>query len=146
MKYLKKFESLFGTAEPERITYDDFYPEKSPRDSFTENELIYLQSIFDANSEKISDVEYNKRATFMYNKFTLDKEEVPDNFIVFLYSNTQNGELITFECYKHEDEWYYVCISQPNDVYDDDLINPGFTEYWRCDEFDSLKKLLDKWL
>ena len=146
MKYLKKFESLFGPAEPERISYDDFYPEKSPRDSFTENELIYLQSIFDANSEKISDVEYNKRATFMYNKFTLDKEVVPDNFIVFLYSNTQNGELITFECYKHTDDWYYVCISQPNDEYYEGLFNPGFTEYWRCDEFDSLKKLLDKWL
>jgi hypothetical protein len=145
MKYLKKFESLFGTAEPERITYDDFYPEKSPRDSFTENELIYLQSIFDANSEKISDVEYNKRATFMYNKFTLDKEEVPDNFMVILYSNTQNGELITFECYKHEDDWYYVCITQEND-HERFEVHPGFKEYWRCDEFDSLKKLLDKWL
>ena len=146
MKYLKKFESLFGPAEPERITYDDFYPAKSPRDSFTENELIYLQSIFDKNRKKIDDVEFNNRSGFMYNRFTLDKEEVPDNFIVFLYSNTQNGELITFDCYKHTDDWYYVCVSQPNDVYDDDLINPGFTEYWRCDEFDSLKILLDKWL
>ena len=142
MKYLKKFESLFGTAEPERISYDDFYPAKSPRDSFTEKELIYLQSIFDANSGKISDIEYNKRATFIYNRFTLDKEEVPDNFIVFLYSNTQNIELITFDCYKHEDDWYYVCITQESD----DLFDPVIREYWRCDEFDSLKKLLDKWL
>ena len=146
MRYLKKFESLFGPAEPERISYEDFYPPKSPRDSFAEQELLYLESIFDKNRKKIDDVEFNKRSNFMYNRFTLDKEEVPDNFIVFLYSNTQNGELITFDCYKHTDDWYYVCISQPNDVYDDDLFNPGFTEFWRCDEFDSLKKLLDKWL
>ena len=143
MKYLKRFESLFGTAEePEKITYDVFYPAKSPSSSFTEKELIYLQSIFDANSGKISEVEYNKRATFIYSKFTLDKEEVPDNFIVFLYSNTQNGELITFDCYKHEDDWYYISITQESD----DLFEPVIREYWRCDEFDSLKKLLDKWL
>ena len=145
MKYLKKFESLFGPAEPERITYDDFYPAKSPRDSFTENELIYLQSIFDKNRKKIDDVEFNNRSNFMYNRFTLDKEEVPDNFIVFLYSNTQNGELITFDCYKHTDDWYYVCITQEND-HDRFEVHPGFKEYWRCDEFESLKKLLDKWL
>ena len=145
MRYLKKFESLFGTAEPERISYDDFYPAKSPRDFFTEQELLYLQSIFDKNRKKIDDVEFNNRSNFMYNRFTLDKEEVPDNFIVFLYSNTQNGELITFECYKHTDDWYYVCITQEND-HDRFEVHPGFKEYWRCDEFDSLKKLLDKWL
>lgn len=146
MKYLKKFESLFGVAEPERITYDDFYPEKNPRDSFTEKELLYLESIFDANRKKIDGVGYYKGGTFMYSKFTLDKEELPDNFIVFLYSNTQNGEPITFECYKHTDDWFYVCISQERDTYDDDLFHPGFSEYYRCDEFDSLKKLLDRWI
>ena len=52
MRYLKKFESLFGPAEPERISYEDFYPAKGPSDSFTENELIYLQSIFDKNRKK----------------------------------------------------------------------------------------------
>jgi hypothetical protein len=146
MRYLKKFESLFGTAEPERITYDDFYPEKTPRASFTEKELLYLESLFERNGKKIGDVEYNKGATFMYSEFTLDKEEFPNNFMVSLYSNTQNGEPIYFECYKHLDDWYDVCISQANDEYDEDLFNPGFTEYWRCDEFDSLKKLLDKWI
>jgi hypothetical protein len=147
MKYLKKFESLFGTAEPEKISYEDFHKDVKTRCDFTKNELLYLESIFDSNSEKISDVEYVKGARFIYNKFTSDKTELPDNFIVFLYSNTQNGELIQFDCYKHTDEWYYVWISQEdNDHYDDDLFKPGFKEYWRCDEFDSLKILLDKWL
>ena len=146
MKYLKLFENMFGTAEPERITYDVFYPSKSPSSSFTKKELSYLESVFDTNSEKISDVEYNKRATFMYNKFTLDKEELPDNFVVYLYSNSQNGEFVNFECYKHIDNWYDVAITQSNDEFDESIIIPGFSEYWRCDEFDSLKKLIDKWL
>ena len=49
MKYLKRFESLFGTAEPEKISYDDFYPQKKSRDFFTEKELLYLESIFSKN-------------------------------------------------------------------------------------------------
>ena len=82
----------------------------------------------------------------MYNKFTLDKEELPDNFVVYLYSNTQNGEFVNFECYKHIDDWYDVVITQSNDEFDESIIIPGFSEYWRCDEFDSVKKLIDKWL
>ncbi len=145
MKYLKKFESLFGTAEPERITYEEFHKDVKEKCAFTEQELLYLESIFSKNRKKIDDVEYNNGSNFIYNRFTLDKEEVPDNFIVFLYSNTQNGELITFDCYKHTDDWYYVCITQEND-HDRFEVHPGFKEYYRCDEFDSLKKLLDKWL
>ena len=142
MKYLKRFESLFGPAEPERISFDDFYQVDSPSSSFTEKELLYLESIFDANHEKISDVEYVKGAHFIYNKFTSGKTEFPDNFIVFIYSNKQNGELIGFDCYKHAGDWYYVWISQGSDG----PFEPGFKEAWKCDEFDSLKKLLDKWL
>ena len=145
MKHLKKFENLFGPVKPEMISYEDFHTQKTSREAFTEDELLYLQSIFDKNRKKIDDIEYNKGASFIYNRFTLDKEEVPDNFIVFLYSNTQNGELITFDCYKHTDDWYYVCITQEND-HELFEVHPGFKEYWRCDEFDSLKKLLDKWL
>jgi hypothetical protein len=146
MKYLKLFESMFGPDEPERISYEDFYPEKKPRDYFTEKELLYLESIFDRNRRKIDSVEYKNRATFMYNKFTLDKEEVPDNFAVFLYPSGENGQLICFECYKHQDYWYDVVISQASDEYDEDHTIPGFSQYWRCDEFDSLKILIDKWI
>ena len=134
---------MFGPAEPERVSYDDFYPQRKPIDTFTEKELLYLESVFDRNRKKIEAVEYNNGGNFIYNKFTLDKKELPDNFIVFLYSNTQNGELIT--CYKHTDDWYYVCITQEND-HDRFEVYPGFKEYWRCDEFDSLKILIDKWL
>jgi|LakMenEpi03Aug12_release.lakeMendotaPanAssembly.Ray.scaffolds.fasta_scaffold384670_3 hypothetical protein len=146
MKYLKLFESMFGTAEPERVSYDEFHSQRKSTDSFTKEELLYLESVFDRNRRKIDSVEYNNRATFMYNKFTLDKEEVPNNFAVFLYPNGQNGQPICFECYKHQDYWYDVVISQESDYYDEDDTIPGFSEYWRCDEFDSLKKLLDKWL
>ena len=146
MKYLKLFENMFGPAEPERISYDEFHSQKKPIDSFTEEELLYLESVFDRNRRKIDNVEYNNRATFMYNKFTLDKEEVPNIFAVFMYPSGENGQLICFECYKYQDYWYDVVISQESDYYDEDDIIPGFSEYWRCDEFDSLKKLLDKWL
>ena len=145
MKHLKRFESLFGPPKPEMISYEDFYTQKTSREAFTEDELLYLESIFDINRKKIYDIEYLKRATFIYNKFTSDKEELPDNFVICLYSNSQNGEFITFECYKHEDDWYYICISQESDTYDDEQIS-GFTEYYRCSEFDSLEILLNKWL
>lgn len=146
MRYLKKFESLFGPAEPERISYEDFYPPKSPRDSFDEQELLYLESIFDKNRKKIDWVEYNNRSNFMYNRFTLDKEEVPDNFSVYMYSVGANANLICFDCYKYIDDWYYVCIYQGDDIFDEENVIEGFREFYRCDEFDSLKKLLDKWL
>jgi hypothetical protein len=146
MKYLKRFESMFGPAEPERVSYDDFYPQRKPIDTFTEKELLYLESVFDRNRKKIDDVEYNKRATFMYNKFTPDKKEFPNHFAIFMYPDGDNGQLICFECYKHQDDWYYVVISQDSDEYEDDSTIPGFSQYWRCDEFDSLKILIDKWL
>ena len=146
MKYLKKFESLFGTAEPEMISEEDFNLAIKGRCAFTEKELLYLESIFDKNRKKIDWVEYNKRSNFMYNRFTLDKEEVPDNFSVYMYSVGANANLICFDCYKHLDEWYYVCIYQGDDIFDEENVIEGFREYWRCDEFDSLKILLDKWL
>ena len=105
-----------------------------------------LESVFDRNRRKIDNVEYNNLGNFMYRKFTLDKEKFPNNFIVFIYPSGDNGQLICFECYKHQDDWYYVVISQDSDDNDEDDIIPGFAEYWRCDEFDSLKILIDKWL
>jgi hypothetical protein len=147
MKYLKRFESLFGTAEPERISHREFHSSyDKPIDSFIEKELLYLESVFDGNRKKIEDVEYNNRATFMYNKFTPDKKELPDNFAIYIYPNGENSQLICFECYKHQDDWYDVVISQMSDEYDEDNPIPGFSEYWKCDEFDSLKILIDKWL
>ena len=146
MKYLKKFESIFGTAEPEKISYEDFYPQKNPRDSFTEQELLYLESIFEGNRKKIEDVEYNNRSNFIYNRFTSDKEELPDNFVIYMYPNGGNSNLICFDCYKHKDDWYYVRIFQGDDIFDEENAIDGFSEYYECDEFDSLKKLIDKWL
>ena len=146
MKYLKKFESLFGPAEPERISYLDFHKDVKEKCAFTEQELLYLESIFSKNRKKIDDVEYNKGASFIYNRFTLDKEEVPDNFVVYIYSIGANANYILFDCYKHIDDWYYVYIYQGDDIFDEENVIEGFSEYWRCDEFDSLKILLDKWL
>jgi hypothetical protein len=147
MKYLKLFESLFGPAEPERVSYDDFYPEKSPSDSFTQKELLYLESVFKKYRKNIESVE------FMYNRYTsvggnlVDLEkELPDMFSLFLYSDFENSHLICFACYKHVDDWFDVAISQTADYYDSNNIIPGFVQYWKCDEFDSLKILLDKWL
>ena len=146
MKYLKRFESIFGPAEPERISYDEFWSQNKSNVSFTEKELLYLESIFEKNRKKIEGVEYSNRHNFIYNKFTLDKKEVPNIFAIFLYPTGENSQLICFECYKVTDEWYDVVISQDSDEYEDDPTIPGFDEYWRCDEFDSLKILIDKWL
>ena len=158
MKYLKLFESLFGPAEPERVSYGEFHSQRKPIDSFTEKELLYLESVFDRNRKKIESVEYNNGGNFIYNKFTLDKEIIPNIFAVFLYPNGENSNLICFQCYKHQDDWFDVVISQDSDEYDEietvshhyyivkDPIIPGFSQYWRCDEFDSLKILIDKWL
>ena len=146
MKYLKLFESMFGPAEPKKISYEDFYPEKKPRDYFTEKELLYLESVFERNRIKIEDVEYNNRSNFIYNRFTSDKEELPDNFVIYMYSNGGNSNLICFDCYKHKDDWYYVRIFQGDDIFDEENTIDGFSEYYECDEFDSLKILLDKWL
>ena len=155
MKYLKLFENMFGPAEPERVSYDDFYPEKNPSDSFTEKELLYLESVFKKNRKKIEGIEYSKGGAFMYNRYTsvdgnlVDLEkELPDMFSLFLYSDVENSHPICFACYKHVDDWFDVAISQPSDYYDyySNNIIPGFDEYWRCDEFDSLKILLNKWL
>jgi len=147
MKYLKLFENMFGPTEPERISHREFHSSyNKPIDSFTKEELLYLESVFDRNRRKIDSVEYNNRVTFMYNKFTLDKEQLPNNFAFFLYPNGENGQPICFECYKHFDYWYYVRIFQGDDIFDEENTIDGFSEYYECDEFDSLKLLIDKWL
>jgi len=146
MKYLKLFESLFGPAEPERVSFAEFHSQKKPIDSFTEKELLYLEAVFDKSRKKIESVEYNNGHEFIYNKFTLDKEIIPNIFSVFLYSNSKNGQPIYIGCYKHIDHWYDVVISQDEDQDYNYNIRPGFSQYWRCDEFDSLKILLSKWL
>ena len=146
MKYLKLFESLFGPAEPERLSFAEFHSQKKPIDSFTEKELLYLEAVFDKSRKKIESVEYNNGPKFIYNKFTLDKEIIPNIFSVFLYSNSKNGQPIYIGCYKHIDHWYDVVISQDEDQDYNYNIRPGFSQYWRCDEFDSLKILLSKWL
>jgi hypothetical protein len=144
MKYLKKFESLFGTAEPEKIDREEFHSHHKSVD-FSVIELEYLESLFDENHTKIQDVEYYIGPRFIYNKFKKDKHEFPNMFYLFMYPIGENEEIILLECYKCEDDWFFVTISQDNYHEREGLI-PGFREYWRCDEFDSLKKLLDKWL
>ena len=137
MKYLKRFESLFGASEPE-LFFDRNLPRSSTndasmynnytqnREAWTKNEMDYLYSVVE-KSDKVEG-------------FGLQNvQEKPDMKIFYFVLFPKEGSDLNLEiyCHKCEDEVYLV----QEFIFDGDCDRRYF-----CDGFETLKKMIDKFL
>ncbi len=145
MKYLKLFESMFGDAEPKRITSSQFIDRKRElgNDFFTQYEHKELIDLMKRNGyEYVSDSEwqdlvwnqtegkYNIGVTYLYFNFFVGDEGNPHPYEVALR--------------KLQDRFFLIAIYQEEWDGDDDEYYSGYDEYYECDDFKCAFELIKK--
>ena len=138
MKYLKRFESIFGGASEPELFFDRNLPRSSTndasmynhytqnREAWTKKEMDYLYSVVE-KSDKVEG-------------FGLQNvQEKPDMKIFYFVLFPKEGSDLNLEiyCHKCEDEVYLV----QEFIFDGDCDRRYF-----CDGFETLKKMIDKFL
>ena len=138
MKYLKRFESIFGGASEPELFFDRNLPRSEKnnasmynnytqnREAWTKNEMDYLYSVVE-KSDKVEG-------------FGLQNvQEKPDMKIFYFVLFPKEGSDLNLEiyCHKCEDEVYLV----QEFIFDGDCDRRYF-----CDGFETLKKMIDKFL
>ena len=136
MKYLKRFESLFGASEPE-LFFDRNLPrsEKNDasmynnytqnREAWTKNEIDYLHSVVE-KSDKVEGFGFNP------------VHNTPGMEIFYFVLWPEEGSDLGLEIYCHKcmDEVYLV----------QEFVLEGVDRRYFCDGFETLKKMIDKFL
>ena len=144
MKYLKKFESIFGAAEPEKINQREWVAKikSSGRDFFSKTEMDKLVNLMeDSGREHMQEEEWEN----------LGWSEKMDNFHIGLYylsfyieSDSDNPNPYGVDITKCKDEWFMVSFYQEIWELHDYEGYEGYEEYYECDGFDCLLDLLKK--
>ena len=136
MKYLKKFESLFGESEPE-LFFDRNLPRSERnnanmynhytqnREAWTKNEIDYLYSVV-KKSDKVEGFGFNQ----VHNK--------PGMEIFYFVLWPEEGSDLGLEIYCHK------CMDEVYLVQEFEL--ETYDRRYFCDGFDTLKKLISKYL
>ena len=142
MKYLKKFESIFGSAEPELIPGNEWIKKIKSlgRDFFSKTEMETLVNLMeDSGREHMVEEEWDN----------LGWSEKIDNFHIglaylsfYIKSDDDNPNPYGVDITKCEDEWFLVSFYQED--YDGDEYHGGYEEYYECDGFECLLDLLKK--
>jgi hypothetical protein len=145
MKYLKLFESIFGAAEPKRITSVQFVTRKKQlgNDFFTKSEHRELIDIMERNGYEYvtndiwqdlvwnqTEGKYNIGVTYLYFNFFVGDEGNPQPYEVALR--------------KLQDDYFLIAIYQEEWDGDDDEYYSGYDEYYECDGFECAFELLKK--
>ena len=136
MKYLKRFESLFGASEPE-LFFDRNLPRSSTndanmynqytqnREAWTKNEIDYLYSVV-KKSDKVEGFGFNP----VHNKPGMEI------FYFVLWSEEGSDLGLEIYCHKCMDEVYLV----------QEFVLEGVDRRYFCDGFETLKKMIDTYL
>ena len=136
MKYLKRFESLFGASEPE-LFFDRNLPRSSTndanmynnytqnRESWTKKEIDYLYSVV-KKSDKVEGFGFNP----VHNKPGMEI------FYFVLWSEEGSDLGLEIYCHKCMDEVYLV----------QEFVLEGVDRRYFCDGFETLKKMIDTYL
>ena len=139
MKYLKRFESLFGGSVEPELFFDRNLPRSSTndasmynqytqnREAWTKNEIDYLYSVV-GKSDKVE-------GFGLLNARKYD----PDMKIFYFVLFPKEGSDLNLEiyCQKCEDEVYLV---------QEFILDGDFDRRYFCDGFETLKKMIDKFL
>ena len=142
MKYLKKFESMFGPAEATQISQGEWSRKiKSGKDYFTKSEHKTLIDLMEKSGrENLTQDEWDN----------LGWSEKLDNFVIgltyltyYIGSSYDNNPIpIEVHVQKCPDEWFMVSFYQDGGQDEEGEIYYEYEEYYECDGFDSVLNLL----
>ena len=141
MKYLKKFESIFGPDEPKQITSSVEWSRRIKslgREFFSKSEMDKLVNLMEDSSREHTEEEE------WYNLGLSDKVDyyrIGLTYLTFYLPTYDGSNPYPFEVdiTKCKDEWFFVSFYQ-----DDSDESEGYEEYYECDGFDCLLDLLKK--
>jgi len=144
MKYLKKFESIFGPDEPKKINQREWVAKMKSlgKDFFSKTEMKTLVDLMEKSGrEYVEEEDWDKLAW----------SEKLDNFVIslsylsfYIESDSDNPNPYGVDITKCKDEWFMVSFYQEDwEGYDYDS-EEGHEEYYECDGFDCLLNLLKK--
>jgi len=145
MKYLKRFESIFGAAEPKQINQREWVAKikSSGKDFFSKTEMKTLVDLMeDSGREHMQEEEWEN----------LGWSEKMDNFHMgltylsfYIESDNDNPNPYGVDITKCKDEWFMVSFYQEDwDGHEPYQGEEGYEEYYECDGFDCLLNLLKK--
>ena len=139
MKYLKRFESLFGGAVEPELFFDRNLPRSEKnnasmynhytenREAWTKKEMDYLYSVVE-KSDKVEGFGLQNAQKY-----------APDMKIFYFVLFPKEGSDLNLEiyCHKCEDEVYLV---------QEFILDGDCDRRYFCDGFETLKKMIDKFL
>ena len=141
MRYLKKFESMFGPAEAKQISQGQWSKKiKSGKDFFTKSEHQTLIDLMEKSGrEYVTEEDWDKLTWW----------ERKDNFVLgltfltyYIGSGDDNPVPIEVHLHKCTDEWFYVSFYQDDYGDYEGNIYGTYEEYYECDGFESVLNLL----
>jgi hypothetical protein len=141
MKYLKKFESMFGPAEATQISQGDWSKRiKSGKDYFTKSEWRTLVDLMESSGrENLTQDEWDN----------LGWSEKLDNFVIgityltyYIGGGDVNPVPIEVHVQKCPDEWFMVSFYQDEYQDEEGEVYYEYEEYYECDGFESVLNLL----
>jgi hypothetical protein len=145
MKYLKKFENIFGPDEPKQINQREWVAKikSSGRDFFSKTEMQTLVDLMD-NSDRgyMEDEEWDNLGWSQ----RIDYYQIGLTYLTFyIKSDDDNPNPYEVHVHKSKDEWFMVSFYQDDwDGHEPYQGEEGYEEYYECDGFDCLLNLLKK--
>ena len=140
MKYLKKFESIFGSAEPKEISQGEWSIKLKSlgKDFFSKTEMQTLVDLMD-NSDRgyMEDEEWDNLGCSQ----RIDYYQIGLTYLTFYI---KSGDAYEVHVHKSKDEWFMVSFYQDDWEGVDCQGEEGHEEYYECDGFDCLLNLLKK--
>jgi hypothetical protein len=143
MKYLKKFESLFGPAEPKQITVGEWsrMNKSLGREFFSRSEMDNLVDLMEESGrEHMEEDEWDHLG--MTQK--VDYYRIGVTFLTFYNPSSDKNNPYPDEIHiqKCKDEWFLVSFYR-DDWDGDEGYFEGYEEYYECDGFECLLDLLE---
>ena len=143
MKYLKRFESIFGSAEPKQISGDEWSRTHKTlgKEFFSKSEMDTLVNLMENRGrDHMSKEEWDELGW----SEKIDNYRIGVTFLTFYNptygeDNPHPYEVFILKC---KDDWFLVSFYQED--YDGDEYHGGYEEYYECDGFDCLLDLLKK--
>ena len=152
MKYLKRFESLFGSDEPELMPANEWIKKIKSlgRDFFSKTEMETLVNLMEDSGREHTEEEewYNLGLSDKVDYYRIGLtqpeglyEHFQGSYLTFYLPTYDGSNPYPFEVdiTKCKDEWFFVSFYQ-----DDSDDSEGYEEYYECDGFDCLLDLLKK--
>jgi len=143
MKYLKKFESLFGSAEPKLISGIEFTSilKSLGKEFFSKSEMTTLVNLMEnSGRDHMEEEEWDELGW----SEKIDYYRIGVTYLHFLNPTFGEDNPHPYEVFiqKCKDDWFLVSFYQED--FDGDEYFEGYEEYYECDGFECVLDLLKK--